>query len=140
MADAVATARDIVDAFNQADWEGYEALLADGGSYNEVGSGRELKGATDIIAALKGWRTAMPDVKGTITNALSDGDTAVLEITWEGTQTGPMETPDSTIPPSGKRQKTLSTWVLEIEDGKMKTSRHYFDMLSFLTQIGAMEG
>ena len=140
MADAVATARDIVNAFNEADWGRSEALLADGASYNEVGTGRELRGAAEIIAAFKGWRTAMPDVKGTITNALADGDTAVLEITWEGTQTGPMESPDGTIPPSGKRQKTPATWVLEIEDGKMKTSRQYFDMLSFLRQIGAMEG
>ena len=140
MADAVAAARDIVGAFNEADWGHYEALLADGAVYNEVGTGRELRGAPEIIAALKGWRTAMPDVKGTITNALADGDTAVLEITWEGTQTGPMESPDGTIPASGKRQKTPSTWVLEIEDGKMKTSRHYFDMLSLLRQIGAMKG
>ncbi len=140
MADAVATARDIVDAFNEADWGRYEALMADGAFYNEIGTGRELRGAADIISALKGWRTAMPDVKGTITNTLADGDTAVLEITWEGTQTGPMEGPGGTIPPSGKRQKTPSTWVLEIENGKMESSRHYFDMLSFLTQIGAMEG
>ena len=64
----------------------------------------------------------------------------MLEITWEGAQTGPMENPDGTIPPSGKRQKTPATWVMDIEDGKMKTSRHYFDMLSLLRQIGAMDG
>ena len=80
----------------------------------------------------------MPDVKGTVTNALASGDSVVLEITWEGTQTGPLEGPGGTIPPSGKRQVTPATWVFDFEGDSVKESRHYFDMLSFLEQIGAM--
>jgi ketosteroid isomerase-like protein len=61
----------------------------------------------------------------------------VLEVTWEGTQTGEMVTEQGTIPPSGKRQTTPAAFIFDYEDGKLKESRHYFDMLSFLKQIGA---
>ncbi len=80
----------------------------------------------------------MPDVKGTVTNALASGNSVVLEITWEGTQTGPLETPDGTIPASGKRAVTPATWVFDFEGDKIKESRQYFDMVTFLSQIDAM--
>ena len=138
MSDPVETARQVVDAFNVDDWERSEALLAPDALYNEVGTGRKLRGAAEIIPALKGWKVGMPDVKGTVTEAFASGNKAVIEVTWEGTQTGPIEGPSGTIPASGKRQKTGSAWVFEVEDGKVKESRNYFDMLSLLTQIGAM--
>lgn len=73
-----------------------------------------------------------------ITNAFASGDTATVEVTWDGTQTGPLVGPAGTIPPSGKRQKTRATQVLTLNDGKVKEAHHYFDMLSLLQQIGAM--
>ena len=42
-----------------------------------------------------------------------------------------------TIPASGKRQKTPAAFIFDYENGKLKESRHYFDMLTFLKQIGA---
>ena len=65
------------------------------------------------------------------------GQRVVLEVTWEGTQTGEMVTEQGTIPPSGKRQKTPSAFIFDYENGKLKESRNYFDMLTFLQQIGA---
>ena len=32
----------------------------------------------------------MPDVKGTVTNAFASGKKVTLEVTWEGTHTGPL--------------------------------------------------
>ncbi len=78
----------------------------------------------------------MPDVKGTIGGAISAGNTAVLEVSWTGTQTGPLEGPNGTIPATGRQQTTRSGWILEFDDGKLKQSRHYFDMLSVMQQLG----
>jgi steroid delta-isomerase-like uncharacterized protein len=135
--DLIAIARGVVEAFSAGDLERSVAPQANG-LYNEVGTQRRLNGKDEILPALKGWRTAMPDVKGTVTKALASGNTVVLEITWEGTQTGPMETPGGTIPPSGKRQVTPSTWIFDFEGDSIKESRQYFDMVTFLSQIGAM--
>ncbi len=131
-------AKEVVEAFNKEDWDPSMALLATGSLYNEVGTGRQLRGEAEIILALQGWRKAMPDVKGTVTNAFASDNKVVLEVTWEGTQTGPLDGPGGTLPPSGKRQITPAAWVFDFEGGKVKESRQYFDMMSFMQQLGAL--
>ena len=133
--DLVGAARGIVEAFNASDWEGYSAALAPDCVYDEVGSSRNFQGTDEIIACLKSWKEAMPDVTGTINSALATGNSVVLEITWEGTHTGPLEVPSGTVEATGKHQTTRAGWVLEFADGKNTVSRHYFDMLSFLQQL-----
>ncbi len=134
--DRIKLAKEVVEAFNKEDWDRYMALMG-AGVYNEVGTGRQLRGA-DILEANKGWRKAMPDVKGTVTSAFASGNQTVLEVTWVGTQTGPMDGPGGTLPASGKSQTTPAAWVFEFDGDKIKESRHYFDMMSFMQQIGAM--
>jgi steroid delta-isomerase-like uncharacterized protein len=90
-----------------------------------------------IVEALQGWKTAMPDVTGTVKSAMQSDERVVLEVEWEGTQTGEMVTEQGTIPPSGKRQRTPSAFIFDYENEKLRESRIYFDMLSVLQQIGA---
>jgi SnoaL-like polyketide cyclase len=91
--------------------------LFEDSTYNELGTQRSLAGADAIIEALQGWKTAMPDVMGTVTSAAESGQRVMLEVTWEGTQTGEMVTDEGTIPPSGKRQKTPSASSLTTRTG-----------------------
>jgi steroid delta-isomerase-like uncharacterized protein len=135
--DPITIARENIEAGNAQDWPRFKATLADGVVYDEVGSGRKIKGADQWVEAYKGWFQAFPDVQGKISNAFASGDTAIVELTWDGTQTGSLVGPAGTIRPSGKRQKTRATLVLTIDDGKIKEAHHYFDMLSLLQQIGA---
>ena len=136
--DLIKVARGLVDAFNRSDWEGCRAALAADALYDEVGTARRLQGVAQIIQSLQGWKGAMPDVKGTVTNAVATGNTAVLEVTWQGTHTGPLPGPTGTLPATGKRQTTRSGWLLNFDGGRIKESRHYFDMLSFMQQIGTL--
>ncbi len=135
--DLIRVARESIDAFNASDWERNKAVLADDYLYDEIGTQRRIQGADKAIEALQGWKQAMPDAKGTITNALVSGNTVTLEITWEGTQTGPLTGPGGTIPASGKRQVTRAAFIATIEGGRIKESHHYFDMMSLLHQLGA---
>jgi steroid delta-isomerase-like uncharacterized protein len=135
MADLTERAKGVVEAFNNDDWDATRTLIG-GSTYNELGTQRSLTGDA-IIEALQGWKAAMPDVKGTVTGAVESGERVVLEVTWEGTQTGEMVTEQGTIPPSGRRQRTPSAFVFDFDGGTLKESRHYFDMLTFLKQIGA---
>ena len=137
MGELATHATSVIDAFNDDDWNGMRGLLGDA-TYNELGTERSLAGADATIGAMQGWKTAMPDVKGTVTGTTETADRVVLEGRWDGTQTGEMVTDQGTIPPSGKRQRTPSAFIFDYENGTLKESRHYFDMLSFLKQIGAM--
>jgi steroid delta-isomerase-like uncharacterized protein len=136
--DLIRVARGIVDAFNAGDWERCKAALVPDALYDEVATSRRLNGVGDIIPCWQAWKGAMPDVKGSVTNAVASGNTVVLEVTWEGTHTGPLAGPKGAIPPTGKRQTTRAGWVLNFDGGKIKESRHYFDMLSFMQQLGIL--
>ena len=118
----IQAARGVVEAFNASDWNGYRARVTADSVYDEVGTSRCLEGVEDIIRAMQGWKEAMPDVKGTVNNA----------------QTGPLQGPGGIVEPTGKKQETRSGWVMSFQDGKLKESRNYFDMLSFLQQLGVM--
>ncbi len=135
MGDHTGHAVSMVEAFNNADWEAAKELIGNS-TYIEHGTQRSLKGQ-DIIDAMQGWRAAMPDVRGTVTSATEDHGRAVIEVTWHGTHTGPLTTPDGEIPPSGRSQTTPGAWVFDFDGDELVESRHYFDMLTFLQQIGA---
>ena len=136
--DPIDVVRSVVEAFNAADWDRYRALSAENVVYDELGTRRKLEGIDETLAALQGWKTAMPDVTGTIENVVASGNVVTAQITWDGTQTGPLESPSGTIPASGKRQVTPSCWILTVEDGQVQSSSHYFDMVTLLDQIGAL--
>ena len=135
MSDHKSHASSVVETFNNDDWDGASRFFG-ASTYNELGTQRSLKG-TDIVDALKGWKTAMPDVKGTITGAEEVGNQVILEVKWHGTHTGPLATPQGEIPPSGKSHTTPSAWIFDYEGDSLVESRHYFDMLTILQQIGA---
>ena len=137
---AVDVARETVEAFNAGDFDRFRSLLADDSYEDELSTQRRLEGADAQIEAARGWKEAFPDGRGTVERARVDGNTVTLEITWEGTQTGAMHTPDGgELPPSGRRVTVKACEVMEIEDGKVTSTHHYFDLMTLLQQIGAME-
>ena len=136
--DQVSAARGVVEAFNAADWDRCKALLTEDSVYDEVGTSRCLAGHGEIIPALQGWREGMPDVTGTIDSVSEAGNTVVLEVTWRGTHTGALSGPSGPIAATGKQQTTRAGWVMDFDGNRVARSRHYFDMLSFMQQLGVL--
>ena len=137
---AVDVARESIECFNTDDFDRLRSLLADDSYEEEHATQRRLEGADAQVDAARGWKEAFPDGRGTVHGAYVDGNTVTLELTWEGTQSGPMRTPDGReLPPSNRRGTVKACQVMEIEDGKVKATRHYFDLMTILQQIGAME-
>jgi steroid delta-isomerase-like uncharacterized protein len=136
--DLIKAARDLVEAFNVHDWAACKNALAPNAVYDEAATARRISGVNDIITCWQGWKQAMPDVKGTIGNAIASGNRVVLEVTWAGTHTGPLQGPAGTIPATGKHQTTRAAFVFDFDAGKIRESRHYFDMLSLLQQLGVL--
>jgi steroid delta-isomerase-like uncharacterized protein len=133
-------ARESVESYNAGDFDRLRSLLADDFYEEELATQRRLEGADARVEAAQTWKRAFPDERGTITGAYTSGNTVAIELTWEGTQSGPMATPDGQeLPPSNKRITVKSVEVIEIEDGKIKVLRHYFDLMTLLQQIGAMD-
>ena len=57
-------------------------------------------------------------------------------MNWNGTHTGPLTTAEGTIPASGKHQETPAAFFFTFTGDKIEQSRHYFDSLTLLKQIG----
>ena len=137
---ALEVARESIECFNAGDFDRLRSLLADDSYEEELATQRRLDGADAQVEAGRGWKEAFPDGHGTVNGAYADGNTVTIELTWEGTQSGPMRTPDGQeLAPSNRRATVKACQVMEIEDGKIKATRHYFDLMTILQQIGAME-
>ena len=131
-------ARETIDAFNRSDWDAVRSMTGPGYVYEETGTGRRTEGADETIAALQQWKAALPDVTGEVVRVVVDGDTAVLEVVWRGTQTGHLATGAGELPPSGRSIEIYSTMWQQWRDDQLAAERHHLDVLSMLAQLGAL--
>jgi steroid delta-isomerase-like uncharacterized protein len=137
--DLIAVAREQIEAFNADDWERMRSCLAPDSVYLEPGTQRRLEGADAILEVNEGWKAAYPDAKGAITDAFACGDRVAIQVTWEGTQAGPLGLPFGAEIPATSRHVTLQACqVMRIEEGKILEACHYFDMLGMLEQLGTI--
>ena len=132
----VAAAKAPILAFNDKNWDGVRASITPDFVYDEVATNRKVQGADQVIPLWQGWATAFPDAKATFQRELVCGSVVVLEQTWQGTHTGPLQTPGGSIPATGKRIDVRACMTVEVVGDKAKMQRHYFDMGTILQQIG----
>jgi steroid delta-isomerase-like uncharacterized protein len=138
MADAITALTDSIEAFNAGDWDGYADVMTDDVVYVELATHRRAEGIEANLEVFKAWKVAFPDATGTIANIFGNGDQAVAEIMWTGTHNGDMEGPDGAIPATGRQITMEASMHVWVRDGKIRESHQYFDLLTMLTQIGAV--
>lgn len=134
--DLINAAKAPTAAYNKKDWGGVKATVTAGFVYDEVPTHRKVEGADQVIQAWKGWAMALPDSNATFENAFVSGSKVVLELTWRGKHTGPMQTPGGEIAATGKSIELRACQIVETEGGKAKSMRHYFDMMTMMQQLG----
>jgi steroid delta-isomerase-like uncharacterized protein len=138
MADAKEIARRQIALFNQGKLA--EAL-------DDWADDAEL--ATPLAPGLKGkeaiagyWRQMLesfPDAKVTVHRVIAEGDTAVTEYTFTGTNTGPLRLPTGEIlPATNKRIDGPALDIGTMENGKVKSLHQYWDTVPGLIQLGLM--
>ncbi|MCI0697351.1 ester cyclase [candidate division KSB1 bacterium] len=123
-------------AYNKKDWDGVKAAITAGFVYDEVATQSKAAGADQMIEAWRGWATALPDSNATFESAFVSGGKVVLEMTWRGKHTGPMQSPKGEMPATGKSIEIRACQIVEVEGGKAKSMRHYFDMMTMMQQLG----
>lgn len=96
-----------------------------------------MEGIDAILENAQGWKRAFPDARGRVLAAYADGPTVVVELEWEGTHTGPMTTPTGDeLPPTQKRATVKACQVIEVDGGRIKSIRHYFNLMTLMNQLG----
>jgi steroid delta-isomerase-like uncharacterized protein len=131
---------EVMDCFTVGDWGRLRSLYADNVREEQVAIELFTEGADAIVNDFRDWKKAFPDTRATVNRVHSDGQTVTLEVTVEGTHTGPLNMgAGKELSPTNRSVSVRSCEVYEIADGKIQQVRIYYDMMTFLKQLDAMK-
>jgi steroid delta-isomerase-like uncharacterized protein len=136
MSDLLSMVHAHYDALNHGDLDAAVALFAD--DVETITPGGTLQGRDAFRALGEGFLAAVPDMRHEIVRTFEDGDTIVVEGVYSGTQTGPLVTPQGTLPASGNAFAFPFVDIMQARDGRCVSHRVYWDNVTFLAQLGAV--
>ena len=129
-------ARSAYAAFNARDWATLPSVFAQEIEMTVVPTGETLRGVAGVEQYMRGWIAAFGDARVEIDTLVQSGDVVVCEFRGVGTHTGPFRTPAGDIPATGRRVTISFCDVMRIGDGRIVSTRTYFDAASFARQLG----
>jgi len=135
----VQLARQLLDVFCQADWSTYRTVVTPDVVYEESGTGRRIEGADAYLELLKGWHTALPDIRVEVVDAVAQENQAALRVVWRGTHRGPLQTPEMTIPATGRSIEVAAVVWHKSRDGQIASLFHSLDVMGMMAQLGLMD-
>jgi len=132
-------ARQWVEKFNAHDLKGLMTLYADGAVNAQPHLPAPVKGKPAIEEDLGGFLKAFPDAKMVAPYVGVSGNVVAMEWVFTGTQTGPLAGPTGIYPPSNRKVTIKGAeFTTHNAQGLIVDERGYFDLVSFMTQLGAM--
>jgi len=93
-------------------------------------------GKAEVKTMLRGMFAAFPDLIIEVKSAFASGNQAAYELVLSGTHKGDFPG----LPATGKRFSVRGVTVAELQNGKLKTERLYWNLGAFLQQVGLMPG
>jgi ketosteroid isomerase-like protein len=121
------------------DLEGWKSLFAEDGVFIDESIKATYKGPAELDYPLRKYHAAFADMHRELYDVWSVGNTVFVRLALQGTQTGPLETPSGTIPPTGKRMDAPCADIWELENGKIKKFDCYPEGSVILTQLGVID-
>lgn len=116
------------------DAEAIDDAFNENAVYEDVAAGTVRHGVDDIKTGLRVTFNAVPDFKVKLTTWFSAGNMLFCEWVMSGTQTG--DYPE--IPATGKSFSVKGASIASIKDGKFEQWTDYYDLYSFLYQLGVI--
>ena len=132
-------AKQWVESFNAHDLKTLVNLYAENALNAQPHLPTPIKGKHAIQEDLSGFVTAFPDCRLQAIHVVVTGNVSAMEWVFTGTQKGALVGPAGTIPASN-RKVTLkgAEFLTHDAQGLITDERGYFDLVSFMTQLGAM--
>jgi steroid delta-isomerase-like uncharacterized protein len=125
---------DAVAAWSSHDTEKLVSLVTDDCVYEDVAFGVICHGKEELRAFVNATFAAWPDFKVEPKSFFFSGDWVGSEWVMSGTHKGDLPG----IPATGRSFSVRGACITELKGGKIKRNTDYYDMASFLKQIGAM--
>jgi predicted ester cyclase len=124
-----------ITAVNARDIEGYLANQQPDIEFMLPG-GVTLRGRDQVRQYTEAVWHAFPDGILAFGAQVFGHDAAATEVVFTGTHTGPMLTPNGSIPPTGRSVTLHSASILHIKDGLVASEHVYLDQLEMMTPLG----
>lgn len=115
---------------NEKDYTAIEEYLADNYVYHGLG-GLIAKTPQGFMEAIKGFHSAIPDLKSEILDIVGEDDRIVLRFNFTGTHNGEF----LGFPASGAKLKFEGMIMRRFENGKVSEDWDYFDLPTVVSQI-----
>ena len=125
----------IFEWYNEGDLDSIVDSVTDDFVLFDVPAGEAYPGPDGLRRWFSISKTALPDAKLFITNLIASGDKAATEHAGGGLQTGPLEVPGGSIPPTGRLVKAEVSETFEFRDGKIARWRVYYDGAALARQL-----
>lgn len=77
-----------------------------------------------------------PDMHHEVVYGIEDGDELAIEVELTGTNTGQMQFPGGSLPPTGKKVRVRIGNFCKFRDGKLIQFRQYYDQMDAFGQLG----
>lgn len=107
-------------------------IFTDDAIYSDVAGGKNQRGKEQIKQLLRSAFAWAPDFRVTLISLTVGSDAAATEWLSEGIQTGPI----GDLPASGNSFRLRGASILTFRDGKISKVTDYYDMATFLRQLG----
>ncbi len=109
-------------------------LFTDDVVYEDVTLGQVNHGKDELRTFAEGFFAGFPDVTFELTSRFAAGSQGGAEWVMRGTHRGDMPG----MPATGKQLEVRGASILEFADGKIRRCSDYWDMATFLKQLGLM--
>jgi ketosteroid isomerase-like protein len=117
------------------DVQGFVDLFAEDGVFNNVVAGETYRGEHlgDMVVFMG---NLAPDLHRELRRFHVTGNVVAVELSIQGTFTGPFPTPAGTIQPTGAKLDIPTADFWYVEDGKIKEFNCYVGISVMLAQLG----
>jgi predicted ester cyclase len=84
------------------------------------------------------FSAGFPDGRHLPPHVIQNGDQLAIEGIWEGTNSGPLATPQGVLPPTGAQVTLRYAGIATIRGDKLASVHVYFDQAALLGQLGLL--
>lgn len=133
-----AVIRKLFDAFNRKDMDQVLEFVSSEFELTDIPTGMTFRGPEGMQQWLTPWVAAAPDARTEVTNIIAAGEWVFSEHTGRGTHTGPLMTSAGQVPATGRPFELQIAEVYRMKGGKLTHMRAYYDLASFMRQLGLM--
>ena len=120
-------------AWNSRDAENIASFYTEDGSFEEVPTGKIIKGKNELISIFKNIFIEYPDLTCEQKSAFYSPNAVCGEFIMSGTQT---YSTNPAVPATGKRISVGVAFILELQQDKIKRHTDYFDGATIARQLG----